>query len=168
MKWYFQCFSTWVFCIITFIIFFKLFLLQMDDITTNVVDQNVVNNKPVGCSSICLNEPNNVNELWLFWILKNFLFSNERRNFLQEILGHTEDALSEVLNHYYILSAHIISDKPMGKWKVMILSFEYEKHQLLHKNLFLLCLQWILIQNTHFFCYEFFTSHTQEFINKYL
>ncbi|XP_077302142.1 C45 family peptidase tan [Arctopsyche grandis] len=74
--------------------FHKLFLLQMDDITTNVANQSTVNNKPVGCSSICLNELGN------------------------EILGHTEDALSEVLNHYYILSAHIVSDKPMGKWKV--------------------------------------------------
>lgn len=26
----------------------------------------------------------------------------------QNVLGHTEDALSETLNHFYILSAHII------------------------------------------------------------
>ena len=36
----------------------------------------------------------------------------------QEILGHTEDALSENLNNYYIVSAHIISDDPQGKYKV--------------------------------------------------
>lgn len=37
---------------------------------------------------------------------------------LQEILGHTEDALSETLNHFYFVSAHIISDKPQGRWNV--------------------------------------------------
>lgn len=36
----------------------------------------------------------------------------------QEVLGHTEDALSEVLNHIYFVSAHIISDLPQGRWKV--------------------------------------------------
>ncbi|KAJ8938519.1 hypothetical protein NQ314_011462 [Rhamnusium bicolor] len=35
-----------------------------------------------------------------------------------EVLGHTEDALSETLNHFYFVSAHIISEKPQGRWKV--------------------------------------------------
>lgn len=33
-------------------------------------------------------------------------------------MGHTEDALSEVLNHIYFVSAHITSDLPQGRWKV--------------------------------------------------
>jgi hypothetical protein len=36
----------------------------------------------------------------------------------QEIIGHTEDALSENLNNFYFVSAHIISDKPEGKYGV--------------------------------------------------
>jgi predicted secreted protein len=36
----------------------------------------------------------------------------------QETLGHTEDALSENLNNYYFVSAHIISESPEGKYKV--------------------------------------------------
>nr|CAD7206044.1 unnamed protein product [Timema douglasi] len=35
-----------------------------------------------------------------------------------ELLGHTEDALSETLNHIYFVSAHIISEKPQGRWNV--------------------------------------------------
>nr|CAD7435222.1 unnamed protein product [Timema monikensis] len=35
-----------------------------------------------------------------------------------ELLGHTEDALAETLNHIYFVSAHIISDKPQGRWNV--------------------------------------------------
>lgn len=38
---------------------------------------------------------------------------------LQVVLGHTEDALSEVLNHFYFVSAHIISESPEGKHKVV-------------------------------------------------
>lgn len=37
---------------------------------------------------------------------------------LQEILGHTEDAMPEVMNHIYLVSAHIIPDSPQGRWKV--------------------------------------------------
>lgn len=47
----------------------------------------------------------------------NFFLIVNAINF-QEILGHTEDALSEVLNHFYIVSAHIISDSPQGKYNV--------------------------------------------------
>lgn len=41
-------------------VYFQLFLLQMDDIMTNVAGGISVNNKPTGCTSICLNEPGNV------------------------------------------------------------------------------------------------------------
>lgn len=73
--------------------FYKLFLLHMDNITTNVCGRSG-NTAPVGCSSIILNHRDNV------------------------VLGHTEDALPETLNHFYFVSAHIISDKPQGKWGV--------------------------------------------------
>lgn len=33
-------------------------------------------------------------------------------------MGHTEDARIEMLNYVYIVSAHIKSDKPEGRWKV--------------------------------------------------
>lgn len=39
-------------------------------------------------------------------------------NFLKEILAHTEDALKEALNHFYLVSAHIIEPSPQGKYKV--------------------------------------------------
>lgn len=38
--------------------------------------------------------------------------------YAQEILAHTEDALQEVLNHFYIVSAHIIEKSPQGKHNV--------------------------------------------------
>ncbi|CAG2054507.1 unnamed protein product, partial [Timema podura] len=37
---------------------------------------------------------------------------------LVELLGHTEDALAETLNHIYFVSAHIISEEPQGRWNV--------------------------------------------------
>ncbi|XP_031347224.1 uncharacterized protein LOC116173707 isoform X2 [Photinus pyralis] len=71
--------------------FYKLFLLHMDRIIT--VAAGIENETlPVGCSSICLNQGE------------------------QEILGHTEDAISENLNLYYFVSAHIVTDRPQGKW----------------------------------------------------
>uniref|UniRef100_A0A182KHA7 Peptidase C45 hydrolase domain-containing protein n=1 Tax=Anopheles christyi TaxID=43041 RepID=A0A182KHA7_9DIPT len=72
--------------------FHKLFLLHIDDVITGGQDGN---NQPIGCSTICVNEPDCV------------------------VLGHTEDALSEVLNHFYFVSAHIISETPEGKHKVL-------------------------------------------------
>lgn len=68
----------------------------MDDILPNVIDQmNAVgSDQPVGCSTICINEKND------------------------EVIGHTEDALKETLNHFYFVSAHIIEDTPQGKYKV--------------------------------------------------
>nr|CAH7751418.1 unnamed protein product [Callosobruchus chinensis] len=73
--------------------FHKLFLLHMDNIVAYACRKEC-EAKPQGCSTICVNQKG------------------------QEILGHTEDALSETLNHYYYVSAHIVSDKPEGKWKV--------------------------------------------------
>ncbi|CAH1112797.1 unnamed protein product [Psylliodes chrysocephalus] len=73
--------------------FYKLFLLHMDDIMPSPSQLQSPNIQPVGCSSICVNQNN------------------------QEIMGHTEDALAETLNHIYFVSAHIISEKPEGKWK---------------------------------------------------
>ncbi|XP_070508633.1 beta-alanyl-dopamine/carcinine hydrolase [Chironomus tepperi] len=74
--------------------FYKLFLLHLDEILPNVVDNNNSIDAPIGCSSICVNEPDH------------------------EVLGHTEDALSENLNNYYFVSAHIINKDPQGKYKV--------------------------------------------------
>ncbi|XP_014207370.1 uncharacterized protein LOC106638619 [Copidosoma floridanum] len=67
--------------------FYKLFLMHLDDIivppeTNGEVMRNGKN--PVGCSSIICNQPG------------------------QEILGHNEDALSETLNHWYLVDAHIV------------------------------------------------------------
>lgn len=36
----------------------------------------------------------------------------------QEVIGHSEDALSPTLNHFYIVSAHIVNDSPQGKYHV--------------------------------------------------
>ncbi|CAG9821882.1 unnamed protein product [Phaedon cochleariae] len=74
--------------------FHKLFLLHMDNIILSAVKKEVIHPQPVGCSSICVNQND------------------------QQLLGHTEDALDDTLNHFYFVSAHIISDKPQGKWKV--------------------------------------------------
>lgn len=74
--------------------FYKLFLLHMDDIVPSAAAQKNTIDQPVGCSTICVNQPD------------------------CQILGHTEDALSEVLNHFYFVSAHIISDEPQGKYNV--------------------------------------------------
>ncbi|XP_043463208.1 uncharacterized protein LOC122499143 isoform X2 [Leptopilina heterotoma] len=64
--------------------FYKLFLMHLDDILPNVVEGKQGVKEPVGCSSIICNQPG------------------------QEILGHNEDALSETLNHWYLVDAHII------------------------------------------------------------
>ncbi|XP_044014646.1 uncharacterized protein LOC122856846 isoform X2 [Aphidius gifuensis] len=65
--------------------FYKLFLMHLDDIIPNVVEGRQASTKqPVGCSSLICNYPG------------------------QEILGHNEDALSETLNHWYIVNAHVV------------------------------------------------------------
>ncbi|CAG9770386.1 unnamed protein product [Ceutorhynchus assimilis] len=73
--------------------FYKLFLLHMDNIILSAA-QKKSNDQPTGCSTICINRKG------------------------QEFLGHTEDALASTLNHYYFVSAHIISEQPQGKWGV--------------------------------------------------
>ncbi|XP_069701200.1 beta-alanyl-dopamine/carcinine hydrolase-like [Periplaneta americana] len=74
--------------------FYKLFLLHLDVILPNVLNQKTDQKKDTGCSTVCCNEPG------------------------EEIMGHTEDALAETLGHFYFVSAHIVSDTPQGKWKV--------------------------------------------------
>ncbi|XP_076649599.1 C45 family peptidase tan [Halictus rubicundus] len=65
--------------------FHKLFLMHLDDIVPNVADNlGRANDLPVGCSTVICNQPG------------------------QEILGHNEDALSETLNHWYLVSAHVV------------------------------------------------------------
>lgn len=36
--------------------------------------------------------------------------------FFECVIGHNEDALAEVLNHFYMVSAHIISEEPQGRY----------------------------------------------------
>lgn len=66
--------------------FHKLFLMHLDDILPNVIDQTTGNALPVGCSTIVCNQPG------------------------QQILGHNEDALAETLNYWYLVSAHVVED----------------------------------------------------------
>ncbi|XP_058808212.1 beta-alanyl-dopamine/carcinine hydrolase isoform X2 [Phymastichus coffea] len=64
--------------------FYKLFLMHLDDIVPNVAANGASGNiQPVGCSTVICNQPG------------------------QEILGHNEDALSETLNHWYLVDAHV-------------------------------------------------------------
>lgn len=68
--------------------FHKLFLLHLDDVLPVCVNQKKKMNGCQGCSSVCINEPN------------------------QEFIGHTEDAYKEVLNNIYILKAQITESQP--------------------------------------------------------
>lgn len=77
------------------IIIFQLFLFHLDEILPNAAGQ-VANGSATGCSSIMVNEQGDH----------------------EEILGHTEDAHSDYLNNFYFVSAHIINEKPEGKWQV--------------------------------------------------
>ncbi|GLG95865.1 Putative tan, partial [Gryllus bimaculatus] len=73
-----------------------LFLLHLDDILPNVVKRGGSStNAPIGCSTIVCNRPG------------------------EELLGHTEDALSPTLNHFYLVSAHVLPEPglPQGRWK---------------------------------------------------
>ncbi|XP_071577853.1 beta-alanyl-dopamine/carcinine hydrolase isoform X2 [Temnothorax nylanderi] len=63
--------------------FHKLFLMHLDDIILNVTGMQG-NALPVGCSTIICNQSGH------------------------EILGHNEDAVSDTLNHWYLVSAHVI------------------------------------------------------------
>lgn len=73
--------------------FHKLFLLHMDNIILNAAQRKIID-QPTGCSTICINQSG------------------------QELLGHTEDALASTLNHFYFVAAHIVTEKPQGKWGV--------------------------------------------------
>lgn len=73
--------------------FFKLFLLHIDDVMTMAVKKDTIK-EPTGCTSVSVN-------------LKD-----------KQLIGHTEDALNETVNHYYFVSAHIIEDKPYGRYNV--------------------------------------------------
>lgn len=64
----------------------------MDEITPNAA-ANQVRASTTGCTAIMVNQPGN------------------------EIIGHNEDTMPETLNHWYILSAHIISNEG-GKWGI--------------------------------------------------
>ncbi|XP_032668197.1 uncharacterized protein LOC116842712 isoform X2 [Odontomachus brunneus] len=64
--------------------FSKLFLMHLDDIISNVTSGAQGIALPIGCSTIICNQPG------------------------QEILGHNEDALSETMNHWYLVSAHVV------------------------------------------------------------
>ncbi|KAJ8668718.1 hypothetical protein QAD02_010381 [Eretmocerus hayati] len=68
--------------------FYKLMLMHLDDIVTSGAaeegESRTGNDQPVGCSSIICNHPGH------------------------EILGHNEDALSETLNHWYLVDAHVV------------------------------------------------------------
>ncbi|XP_012279242.1 uncharacterized protein LOC105699095 [Orussus abietinus] len=69
--------------------FHKLFLMHLDDVLPNALETgNTDEKKPDsgGCSSVVCNEPG------------------------QEILGHNEDAYTSVLNHWYLVSAHVVED----------------------------------------------------------
>lgn len=71
----------------------QLFLLQMDSILPNVVDNNNVVEDRTGCTTICLNQE-------------------------EQLIGHTEDTLMSELNNFYFVSAHIIEKEPQGKYRV--------------------------------------------------
>lgn len=91
----------------------------MDDITPNVAKRRSAVNQPVGCSTLLVNQPDCVRINQLIWYFKilfavfNFFYSH-----IQEVIAHAEDALLEALNHYYIVSAHIIESTPQGKCQV--------------------------------------------------
>ncbi|XP_071518888.1 beta-alanyl-dopamine/carcinine hydrolase [Panulirus ornatus] len=73
--------------------FHHLMLLHMDQ----VVPMNCGQERSAGtngCSSVCVNHDGQV------------------------LLGHTEDALPETLNHVYLVSAHITEEEPQGKWGI--------------------------------------------------
>ncbi|KAJ0183947.1 hypothetical protein K1T71_000370 [Dendrolimus kikuchii] len=87
--------------------FYQLFLLQMDDIMGNINDNHVPRNDTGGCSSIAIN------------------------NHVHTILGHTEDAFADTLNHFYIMSAHIIptpEDREHGATEERFASLCYAGH----------------------------------------
>ncbi|KAG7177996.1 putative Acyl-coenzyme A:6-aminopenicillanic acid acyl-transferase-containing protein 2 [Homarus americanus] len=71
--------------------FHHLMLLHMDQIVPMNSGQERSSGTN-GCSSVCVNHDGQV------------------------LLGHTEDALPDTLNHVYLVSAHITEEEPQGKW----------------------------------------------------
>lgn len=69
-------------------------LFHFDQIISNVTDQMKSEFEPSGCSTIYVKNSEN------------------------HIFGHTEDAGADCLNNFYMVSAHVISDKPFGKFQV--------------------------------------------------
>ncbi|CAK1588133.1 unnamed protein product [Parnassius mnemosyne] len=84
--------------------FHQLFLLHMDDIIGTINENSISRNDTGGCSDIGFSTADNV------------------------VLGHTEDAPKETLNHFYIVSAHIIptpEDKELGAVEERFASLSY-------------------------------------------
>ncbi|CAH2097884.1 unnamed protein product [Euphydryas editha] len=87
--------------------FHQLFLLQMDDIIGTINDNHLPRNDTGGCSSLAIKTPKST------------------------VLGHNEDAFGETLNHFYIMSAHIIptpEDKELGAIEEKFASLCYAGH----------------------------------------
>jgi len=71
-------------------------LFHFDEILPNVTNRHSSEIESSGCSTIYLNN------------------SSDSQHFLT----HTEDAANECLNSFYLVSAHVISDKPYGQFQV--------------------------------------------------
>ncbi|CAG9558673.1 unnamed protein product [Danaus chrysippus] len=87
--------------------FHQLFLLQMDDLIGTINDNHIPRNDTGGCSSLAVKTPKSA------------------------VLAHTEDAFGETLNHFYIMSAHIIpdpEDKELGAVEERFASLCYAGH----------------------------------------
>lgn len=66
----------------------------MDEIMPKALDGRNAVNQRIACTSVCINEPG------------------------VQLLGHTEDSLQDVLNHFYFVSAHIKEESPQGRYAV--------------------------------------------------
>lgn len=69
-------------------------LFHFDEILANVTSQHKGEIESSGCSTVYFKTDNS------------------------ECLGHTEDAHIECLNTFYIVSMHIVSDVPYGKFNI--------------------------------------------------
>lgn len=69
-------------------------LFHFDEIIPNVTDQKKSEFEPSGCSTI-------------------YVKNNEHH-----VLGHTEDAAADCMNNFYIVSAHVVSEKTFGRFQV--------------------------------------------------
>uniref|UniRef100_A0A2S2NY22 Peptidase C45 hydrolase domain-containing protein n=1 Tax=Schizaphis graminum TaxID=13262 RepID=A0A2S2NY22_SCHGA len=64
--------------------FHELFLMALDDTLPKNFNASSKDKGPIGCTSLIINQPN------------------------AQLLGHTEDAMSETVNNYYIVAAHVM------------------------------------------------------------